>query len=1486
MSLSPQNNCWQASLPSAVTVSIPERGSLQQKQMKDHKMIAATATSLIIDPATSPSFKGCNVEKVAGNGMCCVAALAATLHLPFSLSTKLLFRALVQHMRQEDVKLRLLDSSLLLQDTAEAYYGTEKHGIFTSDEYDAYVTELEEAGRLFFLGHGLLPYKFWLGEVHLYLLEEIINSRIHVITTAGDSLGGAQDLVGTRTKYAYDLFVGYTGKKGGAHYVGLPSRIGNNPSAEHAKNQADFVRWSSELLTKLRSLIDLKQGQCYLDLLGTATVMESHIATENWIQYDAAQAEDDATDWALTEEEEEAAAIERVAEFEAERVAREAEAEREASAAQAERVAREAAEAERVAREEEAAAIKRVAEFFLQAERVARAAEAEAAKREASAVEAEAEHVAREDEAKRVAREAEEAKREASAAEAEAERVAREDEAEREASAAQAERVAREAAEAERVAREEDEAERVARAAEAKREASVAEDEAKRVAREAEAERVAREEAEAKREASAAAAEAERVAREEDEAERVARAAEVKREASAAEAEAERVAREVAEAKREASAAAAEREASAAEAKREASAAEAERVAREAVEAKREASAAEAEAERVAREDEPKVPSTDILRLRGGARSDSDSSSSAWGNDSDDSGGSDRRPLQKRKVNGGRSAGDTSESSNDSDEDDAYTRQRSSPKGKGKGKGKRKGKRKGNGKGKGRKRKGKGRKRKGKRKTNGGAASDSDFDFESAVNITTLSSGDERLPTGGTPVSDEMKASIARAEAADAALFAASEGSAFVPCDSSAHDFGSETRSQSPISASGNAANSDDSDTRAADDADDADESDESDVSDWQPLQKRKEKAKGQRKGKAKGQRKGKGKGKWRKGKGKGRKRKRKRKRMMNGKGGRSAHDSSQFSDDEDAYCGRGTSPDVREGFQQGWCYEQRGHGCPVKFNTDMFGLWEQRLPAPLLVGFKKLLEAQPALRNSSAGKFFMHMVCIAHEGKQPITMAEVKDTLESRKTLETWYSHGERAGIASTSLLQHAKAFANIVRGLSSAPCGKVLERDAHIDWHVASSATMKTINAKAKLYQRNEKAKLQRNVNHEDTGRESLAKLFALNQAQWTAVRLALQHKAQQFVQNWGHLQGKKGPSLSEFTALTDAIAASAAFTEATTYTLVHTALQRATDFEAFLPPVSSADAKLQAAAMAQADVNDDHSSHVNLSPEEIAITFKLATAAVGTLAVFQAKRVTKKNTLVEFVLHNLQCMVFATAFCTNANDRIGFTASLTLGEIAKAAAGQEVHAKRTKRGHGTNAHLRGIITIADDLSRSILVAYVQFVKDVNAMASRINPPQGYQSAAPGDLKHASFVLSYIRCHRTYEVRPCSMTTKGSSERTEATSKLATLFANGIVQSGWRTGGMSGGMTTIRHAQATTLMTSPLWKAASPAEQERLCAQIGHSVLMAQQVRPQHALFSIADPPHRLSSLVCACISPFVHTALSVLHGRLPRDPSSCCE
>ena len=481
MSLSPQNSCWQASLPSAVTLSIPERGSLQEKQMKDHKMIAATATSLIIDPATSPSFKGCNVEKVAGNGMCCVAALAATLHLPFSLSTKLLFRALVQHMRQKDVKLRLLDSSLLLQDTAEAYYGTAKHGIFTSDEYDAYVTELEEAGRLFFLGHGLLPYKFWLGEVHLYLLEEIINSRIHVITTAGERLCGARDLVGTRTTYAYDLYVGYTGKNQGAHYVGLPSRIGNNPSAEHAKNQADFVRWSSELLTKLRSLIDLKQGQCYLDLLGTATVMESHIATENWIQYDAAQAEDDATDWALTEEEEEAAAIERVAEFEAERVAREAEAEREASAAEA------------------------------------------------------------------------------------------------------------------------------------------------------------------------------------------------------------------------------EREASAAEAKREASAAEAERVAREAVEAKREASAAEAEAERVAREDEPKVPSTDILRLRGGAASDSDSSSSAWGsNDSDDSGGSDRRPLQKRKVNGGRSAGDTSESSNDSDEDDAYTRQRSSPKGKGKGKGQRKGKRKGNGKGKGR----------------------------------------------------------------------------------------------------------------------------------------------------------------------------------------------------------------------------------------------------------------------------------------------------------------------------------------------------------------------------------------------------------------------------------------------------------------------------------------------------------------------------------------------------------------------------------------------------------------------------------------------------------------------------------------------------------------------------------------------------------------------------------------------------------------
>ena len=84
-----------------------------------------------------------------------------------------------------------------------------------------------------------------------------------------------------------------------------------------------------------------------------------------------------------------------------------------------------------------------------------------------------------------------------------------------------------------------------------------------------------------------------------------------------------------------------------------------------------------------------------------------------------------------------------------------------------------------------------------------------------------------------------------------------------------------------------------------------------------------------------------------------------------------------------------------------------------------------------------------------------------------------------------------------------------------------------------------MKTIRAKAKLYQRNEKAKLQRNVNHEDTGRESLAKLFALNQAQWTAVRMALQHKAQRFVQNWGHLQGKKGPSLSEFTALTDAIA-----------------------------------------------------------------------------------------------------------------------------------------------------------------------------------------------------------------------------------------------------------------------------------------------------------------------------------------------------------
>ena len=1376
MSHSQQKNLWLTSkLPSALTGVIAEPGSPQAKMMKEEEMIAAIATSLI-----SPSFKWCNVEKVAGNGMCCVAALAATLHLRYS--TKLLFEALLQHMRQEEVKARLLDS-LLLHIAAVEYGGTATPGIFTSDEYDAYVTELEEAGRLFFLGHGRLPYKFWLGEVHLYLLEEIIDSRIHVITTAGDSLGGARGLVGTRTHYKYDLFLGHTGKNEGAHYVGLPSRIGNNPSVEHAKNQADFERWSSELLTKLRSLIDLKQGQCYLDLLGTATIMESHIATENLIQYDAAQAEDEATDWALTEEEEEAAAIERVAEFEAERVAREAEAEREASAAQAERVAREAAEAERVAREE-------------------------------------------------------------------------------------------------------DEAERVARAAEAKREASVAEDEAKRVAREAEAERVAREEAEAKREASAAAAEAERVAREEDEAERVARAAEVKREASAAEAEAERVARDVADAKREASAAAAEREASAAEAKREASAAEAERVAREAVEAKREASAAEAEAERVAREDEPKVPSTDILRLRGGAVSDSDSSSSAWGNDSDDSGGSDRRPLQKRKVNGGRSAGDTSESSNDSDEDDAYTRQRSSPKGKGKGKGKRKGKRKGNGKGKGRKRKGKGRKRKGKRKTNGGAASDSDFDFESAVNITTLSSGDERLPTGGTPVSDEMKASIARAEAADAALFAASEGSAFVPCDSSAHDFGSETRSQSPISASGNAANSDDSDTRAADDADDADESDESDVSDWQPLQKRKEKAKGQRKGKAKGQRKGKGKGKWRKGKGKGRKRKRKRKRMMNGKGGRSAHDSSQFSDDEDAYCGQGTSPDVREGFQQGWCYEQRGHGCPVKFNTDMFGLWEQRLPAPLLVGFKKLLEAQPALRNSSAGKFFMHMVCIAHEGKQPITMAEVKDTLESRKTLETWYSHGERAGIASTSLLQHAKAFANIVRGLSSAPCGKVLERDAHIDWHVASSATMKTINAKAKLYQRNEKAKLQRNVNHEDTGRESLAKLFALNQAQWTAVRLALQHKAQQFVQNWGHPQGKKGPSLSEFKALTDAIAASAAFTEATTYTLVHTALQRATDFEAFLPPVSSADAKLQAAAMAQADVNDDHSSHVNLSPEEIAITFKLATAAVGTLAVFQAKRVTKKNTLVEFVLHNLQCMVFATAFCTNANDRIGFTASLTLGEIAKAAAGQEVHAKRTKRGHGTNAHLRGIITIADDLSRSILVAYVQFVKDVNAMASRINPPQGYQSAAPGDLKHASFVLSYIRCHRTYEVRPCSMTTKGASERTEATSKLATLFANGIVQSGWRTGGMSGGMTTIRHAQATTLMTSPLWKAASPAEQERLCAQIGHSVLMAQQVRPQHALFSIADPPHRLSSLVCACISPFVHTALSVLHGRLPRDPSSCCE
>jgi hypothetical protein len=603
---------------------------------------------------------------------------------------------------------------------------------------------------------------------------------------------------------------------------------------------------------------------------------------------------------------------------------------------------------------------------------------------------------------------------------------------------------------------------------------------------------------------------------------------------------------------------------------------------------------------------------------------------------------------------------------------------------------------------------------------------------------------------------------------------------------------------------------------------------------------------------------------------GKGRKRKRQRTTKTN---------SSQFSDDEDDYCGKGISPDERVGFKQGCCYEQQRHGCPVKFNTNLFGHWQQRLPAALREGFKQLREARPALRNSNSGKFFMHMVCIAHEGKQPITMAEVKDTLESRKTLETWYSHGERAGIASTSLLQHAKAFANIVRGLSSAPCGKVLERDAHIDWHVASSATMKTINVKAKLYQRSEKDKLQRNVNHEDTGRESLAKLFALNQAQWTAVRMALQHKAQRFVKNWGHLH-------SEFTALTDAIAASAAFTKATTYTLVHTALQRATDFEAFLPRVSPADAKLQAAAMAQADVNDDHSSHVNLSPEEIAITFKLATAAVGTLAVFQAKRVTKKNSLVEFVLHNLQCMVFATAFCTNANDRIGFMASLTLGEIARAAAGQPVQAKRTKRAHGKYAHLRGIITIADDLSRSIIVAYVQFVKDVNAMATRINPPQGYQSAAPRDLMHASFVLSYTRCHTTYEVRPCSMTTKGSSERTEATTKLATLVAKGNEQSGWRTGGMGGGMTTVRHAQVTTLKMDPVWKAASEADRERMCAQIGHSASMAQQVRPQHALFSIADPPHRLSSLVCACISPFVHTALSVLHGRLPRDPSSCCE
>jgi hypothetical protein len=650
----------------------------------------------------------------------------------------------------------------------------------------------------------------------------------------------------------------------------------------------------------------------------------------------------------------------------------------------------------------------------------------------------------------------------------------------------------------------------------------------------------------------------------------------------------------------------------------------------------------------------------------------------------------------------------------------------------------------------------------------GGKDSDSDSNFDSAINITALSSGDERLPTGGPPVPDEMKAAIARAEAADADV--ASNGSAYVPNNSNAT--GSGSNESSPL--------------------------------------------------------------------------------------------SSSASDDD--WTGRGMCPAVRRGFNEGLCYEQQRHGAKVKWNAGKYGHPRDRLPPALMQGLAQVKKCKPALCSSNSDVYFTQMLCLAAgptadaaddgagdtgASNGTISMTNVTTMLADASTLKGWASHAEGAGIASTSQLQHAKSYGFLIDALSTTPAGCLLPRHAHKDWKTACNKTQKGLRRDAAVFKRREREKYSRNVNDKITGRESLGKLAARTQSSITALRQYIEIKSGPFMDNWGRLNR----SAPEYAALHDAVQRSRRFTNAIEYSPVMDGLRRQTEYGMkFMPKLEGRAAALEAAALEAADAANDHMNHVSVATEEISILVELSVAALATQGVFLANGVTKKNTFCEWVLQHVQSAIFAAAFSCNANGRIGFIAGLTCKELKKAATGQNVPAMVTKRATGKHSQLRGIMTIAGLTEQGLLNGWITIATNLNRVASDTNPAKGYQTLSKANAMQQSFVWAYSKCGGGHQLRPCSMATESASNRTEATTKASVLVAHGNKRSGWSTGGTGGGITAVRHSQATELLNSAVFKAATRTEQAAMCAQIGHTLTVAEEVR-QHSPQSLTFHMHLTS-------------------------------